>query len=91
MATEILAIGTTAASSGDVPVSSGSTLTVCLKDAAGSSVATTAKVEIQLKDDIGEYFTVATLTGGRPALVITGAGTYRFTRFVGASCGVFSG
>lgn len=90
MATEILAIGTTATSSSDVTVSSGSTLTVCLKDAAGAVVGAGAKVEIQLKADSGEYFTVATLTGGRPALVIMGAGTYRFTRAAGTSCGVFS-
>ena len=91
MATQILAVGTTAADSTDVVVSAGSTLAVCLKDAAGSTVDNAARVEIQLKDDAGQYFTVATLTGGRPALVIAGAGTYRFSRFAGASCGVFSG
>lgn len=91
MATEILAVGTSAANSGDVTIAAGSTLTVCLKDAAGPAVGSTARVEIQIKDDAGEYFTVATLTGGRPSIVIVGAGTYRFSRFAGASCGVFSG
>ncbi|HYD66184.1 hypothetical protein [Azospirillum sp.] len=91
MATEILAVGTTAASSSDVTVADGSTLTVCLKDAAGPGVGN-ARVEIQLKDDAGEYFTVATLTGSRSSLVIVGAGTYRFSRSAGAAaCGVFSG
>lgn len=91
MATEILAIGTTAESSADVTVSAGSTLTVCLKDAGGSVIGPGASVEIQLKDDDGEYFTVAVLSAAKLALVITGAGTYRFTRRAGTSCGVFSG
>lgn len=91
MATEILAIGTTAASSSDVTVSAGSTLTVCLKDAAGAVVGSGACVEIQLKADSNEYFTVATLSASKPGLVISGAGTYRFTRRAGTSCGVFSG
>ncbi len=91
MATEILAIGTTAASSSDVTVSSGSTLTVCLKDAAGAVVGSGACVEIQLKADDDEYFTVAPLSASKLALVITGAGTYRFTHRAGTSCGVFSG
>lgn len=91
MATEILAIGTTAESSEDVTVSSGSTLTVCLKDDAGSVLGQGASVEIQLKADSNEYFTVAVLGASKPALVITGAGTYRFTRRAGTSCGVFSG
>lgn len=90
MATEILAVGTTAASSSDVTIAAGSTLTVCLKDAAGPAVGNAARVEIQLKDDAAEYFTVGTLTGGRPSIVIVGAGTYRFSRSAGTSCGVFS-
>lgn len=90
MATEILAINTTAANSSDVTVAVGTPLTVSLKDAAGPVVALAAKVEIQLKGDNSEYYTVATLTGGKPALVISGAGTYRFSRAAGASCGVFS-
>jgi hypothetical protein len=90
MATEILAIGTTAANSSDVVIASGDQLTVSLKDAAGTIIAGSARVEIQIKDDAGQYFAIATLTGARPALVITGAGTYRFSRAAGGSCGVFS-
>lgn len=89
-AAEILAIGTTALDSSDVTIDAGATLTVCLKDAAGPSVPNGAKVEIKIKGDNSEYYTIATLTGGRPALVITGAGIYRFSRPVGVSCGVFS-
>ena len=91
MAAEILATGTTAASSSDVTVESGSQLTVCLKDADGTTTGAYARVYVQLKDDSGQYFTVDTLTQARPAVVIVAAGTYRFTRVAGESCGVFSG
>jgi hypothetical protein len=90
MATEVLAVGTTAASSSDVTIASGDQLTVCLKDAAGPTIGAGARVDVQLKDDDGEYFTIATLSNARPGLVITGAGTYRFSRVAGTSCGVFS-
>jgi hypothetical protein len=91
MATEILAIGTTSATSDDVTVADGEMLTVCLKDAAGPSIDGDPRVEIQLKDDDGEYFSVGALNRGKPAVVIAAAGTYRFSRRAGASCGVFSG
>lgn len=91
MATQILAINTTEASSGDVTVGDGETLTVCLKDAAGPRVAGAAQIDIQLKDDANQYFTIGSLTGGKPAMVIVAPGTYRFTRPAGISCGVFSG
>jgi cytochrome oxidase Cu insertion factor (SCO1/SenC/PrrC family) len=90
MATEVLAVNTTAANSSDVTIAAGDQLTVSLKDAAGPTVGLAARVDIQLKDDDGEYFTVATLSGGKPSLVIVGAGTYRFSRAAGTSCGVFS-
>jgi hypothetical protein len=91
MPTQLLATNTTAASSGDFTVAVGEALTVSLKDAAGPRVGPGARVEIQLKDDAGEYFTVDTLTLGKQAVVIVGPGTYRATRFAGVSCGVFSG
>lgn len=95
MPTQILAVGTTAADSSDVVVSDGSSLTVCLKDAAGpiagSGAAAGALVHILLKDDAGQYFRVEQLSTSRPALVIRAAGTYRFSRIAGVSCGVFSG
>ncbi|KRA42101.1 hypothetical protein [Devosia sp. Root635] len=90
MATEILAVGTTAANSSDVTVTADG-LTVALKDAAGTRVSDRARVEIQLKDDAGEYFLVDTLNGSRkPGVFIAAPGTYRFAREAGASCGVFS-
>lgn len=91
MPTEILAVGTTAADSADVVIASGDTLTVALKDAAGTALARGARVSIQLKDDDGQYFEVGRLSVAKPAQVITGPGTYRFHRDAGTSCGVFSG
>lgn len=89
MPAEVLAVGTTAANSSDVAVAAGDQLTVCLKDAAGPGVLSSALVRVQLKDDAGQYFTVDSMSGARPALVIA-AGTWRFARVAGASCGVFS-
>lgn len=91
MPTQILATGASAADSSDVVVAAGTPLTVCLKDAAGSTVESSAEVRISLKDDAGQYFQVDELTGSKPATVIVGAGTYRFSRAPGVSCGVFSG
>lgn len=93
MATQILSIGTTAANSADVVIAAGAQLTVALKDVAGPSLHTEARVQIMLKDDAGQYFRVDELRWpDRPALVIQAAGTYRFARIAtGAACGVFSG
>jgi hypothetical protein len=93
MPTQILAVGDTAADSADVVIAAGASLTVALKDAAGPRVAEGdpgAMVHISLKDDAGQYFRVDQLTGERPALVLAAAGTYRFSRVAGVSCGVFS-
>jgi hypothetical protein len=88
--TELLATGTTAANSSDLVVAANTPVTVCLKDAAGPGVGNGARVDIQLKADSGEYFAVGSLTGARPAVSITAAGTYRLSRAAGVSCGVFS-
>lgn len=85
-ATDLLAVGTTAANSSDLVVASGSTVTVGIKGA----IASTARIRITLKDDLGGYTDVGELTPFRPALAITAPGTYRFTRPVGDACGVFS-
>ena len=90
MATELLAIGTGATSSSDVVLAAGSQMTVALKDVAGPEVFG-GRVKVQLKADNGEYFDVDELYApNRGALVIVGAGTYRFTRITESpSCGVF--
>lgn len=92
MPTQILASGSGAANSADVLVEPGDSLTVALKDAAGPNVDLQARVDILMKDDAGQYFVVERLTGAKPAVVIAGAGTFRFSRPAGsAACGVFSG
>lgn len=84
MAIELLAVGSTAANSSDLVVTS--TVTVGIKGALTSQ----AHVRITLKDDAGGYTDVGELTPFRPALAITAPGTYRFTRVAGETCGVFS-
>jgi hypothetical protein len=85
MATQLIATGTTAASSSDVVVAAGTPVTVGLKASVPG-----AEVVIALKDDASAYNIVGRLTHLSPATVISGPGTYRFTRVAGASCGVFS-
>lgn len=86
MATNILSVGTSTLDSSDVTIAAGGTLTVALK-----SPAVGARVMISLKDDAAAYQSVGELSNNVRSLVIVGAGTYRFSRMGGASCGVFSG
>jgi hypothetical protein len=90
-ATEILAVGSGAANSADVVIAAGSTLTVALKDATGP--VADGRVQIFLKGDSGQYWNIGELSSsGTGALVIIGAGTYRFSRVAESpACGVFSG
>lgn len=82
----ILATNTTGADSSDLVVASGTPVTVALKGVIGSPL-----VLIKLKDDAGAYQQVGELTGDNRVRVITGPGTYLFTRVAnGATCGVFS-
>lgn len=83
MATQILATAATAADSSDLAVTT--PVTVALKGYVAG-----AQVYIYLKDDVPAYNLVGQLTAYSPALSITAAGTYRFSRVAGASCGVFS-
>lgn len=89
MPTEILAVAATQADSSDVVVAAGDELTVAIKDANPPAVDPNALVDVQLKDDDSNYFNVDLLDSSRPALIL-GAGTYRFSRRAGGSCGVFS-
>lgn len=85
-AAQILATASTAADSADVTVVAGTPLTVGLK-----GYDNLAKVYVYLKDDAAVYDLIGTLTAYIPATCITAPGTYRFSRVVGATCGVFSG
>lgn len=89
MATQLLAVGSTSASSSDLVVASGTPVTVVLNNTA-AAVDGDAQVKIEIKDPVGAYFEMARLTSSQPATSITAAGTYRFTRITGGACGVFS-
>lgn len=89
---EVLAIGTSVpGNSSDVVLAAGSSLSVCLKDAAGPTVGAGARVDILRKGDNGEYFLVDSMTRAKPGVIVQGEGTYRFSRVSDVSCGVFSG
>lgn len=87
-AANILTTGVSTADSSDVTVAAGEELTVSLKGADGR-LNHSATVTVSLKDDGGAYWPVDKLTANRPALVLS-AGTWRFSRGSGVSCGVFS-
>ena len=91
MATEILATGSTAASSTDVTVAAGSTDALFLKDAAGPDVLEHALALIQIKNSAGAYFTVGRLTRDRPGVIVYGPATYRVNRPGGIAFGVEKG
>lgn len=85
MATQILAVGTTAANSADIVVGSGSSLLIGLKEPAAG-----AEVKVSVKDDAGNYLYVGSLNVSRSTATLSAPGTYRLSRVAGASCGVFS-
>lgn len=91
MASEILAVGSTAASSTDVAVLAGEVASVFLKDAAGPDVDSAAVAYIQIKDSANEYFNVGVLTRANNAKLLYGPATYRVTRPGGVSFGVEQG
>lgn len=81
-AANVLSAGTSAASSSDQ--------TITTDTVFGLKGATTgARVKIELKDDGSAYNLVGYLTLEEPAKVLS-AGTWRFTRLQGVSCGVYS-
>ncbi len=87
----VLAIGTTAASSGDITVANGATLAVCLMKTSGGTIPARASVQILRKDSNNAYNLIGKLSAGHPEKLLT-EGTYKFTRLAnGASVGVFSG
>lgn len=92
MASELIAAGSTSATSSDITVAAGSTATVFLKDADGGQMLPEARVAVEIKDSGGVYNTVGWLTDRMPAAVISGAGTYRVRRYAtGAVVGVGQG
>lgn len=86
MATELLPVAATAASSADFTLTADTA--IYLKDADGGSISYGAKVYLEAKDDAGNYTLVGELTYGNPGAILP-AGTYRARRKAnGVSVGV---
>lgn len=85
-AAQILATASTAASSSDVTVAAGTPLAVSLRGVTDGQ----ARVLIELKDESAAYAVVGELRSHAPNTRLDVPGTYRFTRIVGGTCGVFS-
>lgn len=87
-AAEVLAPGTSAASSSDIVVAAPTMIALKVFQPQ-------AEVTIELKDEDGLYWPVDNLNGvGRIGVVLQAAATYRVTRRdkgAGGSCGVFTG
>lgn len=86
MATELIASGSTAATSADIVVADGESVTIALKNMNGFPTA-----QIQLKDSAAAYHDVGALGPSDSAKVIIAPGTYRIFRPEGSVCGVFRG
>lgn len=88
MATQLLAAGTTAASSADFTLAAGESATLALKGPDANDFQFNAVV-IEMKDDAAAYWPIGKLNGPQ---VLAAAGTYRVRRIVGlANVGVFRG
>jgi hypothetical protein len=88
-AADVLADGTTAASSADIAVATVPAI-FCLRNPQPQ-----AEVIVELKDNAAGYNAIGSMTGvGEKQIVLTAAATYRFSRRdkgTGGSCGVFQG
>lgn len=86
----ILAAGTTAATSSDVVVAAGETVTIGLFAASSSTLPIAARFSLRL-DTPGQDVRVAALTNTVMAVQVTGPGTYRVhrTAYDGAAFGAF--
>ena len=86
MATQILAVGNTAAFSSNIVVANGASVTVCLKDVASPNL----KVGIHLLDDEGRWNPMSFWFWAHVnVLQFSGPGTYRLVRRAGDTCGAF--
>lgn len=87
MPTQIIASGSTAASSADLTMVAGTPITVSLKDVVDGN----ARVVLEIKSDAGAYNVISELTSHLQTGIITGPGVYRVSRIAGGTCGVFTG
>jgi hypothetical protein len=82
MATQLLATGTSAASTSDVAVAAGTPVTLFLKVTGNIPVDAnvTVRATIEIKDSDGSYHEVGSLTGQDPVRVVDGPCTVRVSR-----------
>jgi hypothetical protein len=82
MATQLLATGSTAASTADVVVAAGTPVTLFLKVTGNIPVDAnyTVRATIEIKDSDGSYHEVGALTGQDPSRVVDGPCTVRVSR-----------
>lgn len=85
--TEILAIGTSDATSSDFTLTGEST-SLLLTTTSGVITSNTGFAEIQVKNTAGLYLTIGRLDSKTPMLVLSAPGIYRVSRTTGGSCGV---
>jgi hypothetical protein len=88
-ATELLAIGNTAATTDPLDIEAGDVVAVCLK-AEGGDIPAGASILIKLVDDDSNEYKVGRLTPSDPSLVLSVPGSYVFERLAGSkNVGVF--
>lgn len=89
MATQLLPIASTAASSAEFTINEGSSAVVSLKGTLNSG----ARMYVEIKDDAGGWNPVGVLLANsgpeKRSAVIGAAGTYRVRRVAGSACGAF--
>lgn len=86
MATNILSIAKTYATSAEIAIDATTVATFFLK-----GKMTGGKVDVQIKDDLNNWTTLGQLNSDNKAYIINSPGTYRFVRYAGNSAGVSRG
>jgi len=76
----LIASSTAQADSADFTLAAGASTTLYLVDASGESVDSFSNVAVQIKSGL-EYFTIGSLSGARPCLVLDAIGTFRIRKF----------
>lgn len=77
--TQLLAVGTGAATSADVTIAEGGSSTLVLKGTNGV-IPLLARVHVQAKGDDSIYYTVATLDHATRSFSVSAKGVYRVSR-----------
>lgn len=86
MATQILATDDTEATSTEINVASGETVTIGIK---GATAGASLDVEIESDEGWVKFDSLANVNG-QMVKVIAGPGNYRLVRAAGVTCGAFS-